>query len=258
MITPLRDLGTGVRFLARGIRLVATNRALLLRGALPVLVTSTLLFAALIGLTLTADDLVTWATPFANDWAPLWRTALRIASGVSIVVAAIAVSLLLFSALTLIIGGPFYENIAEHVEDKELGGVPTAQEIGWSRSAWIGLRDAILLVIRGLIWAIVLFALGFIPVLGQTVVPVLAICVGAWLLAIELTAIPFVRRGVSLRDRRRTLRSKRAMTLGFALPVYLLCLIPLAALVIFPAAMAGGTLLAHKTMTDPTHPSPHH
>ncbi|PPK66311.1 EI24 domain-containing protein [Actinokineospora auranticolor] len=248
MITPLRDFGAGVGLLARGFRLVLSDRRLLVRGALPALVTSVLLFAALIGLAFSVGDLVAWATPFADDWAALWRTLLRVSVGISVVVGAIALSQVLFCALTLIVGGPFYESIAEEVEDRELGGVPSAQEIGWGRAAWIGLRDAVLLVVRGLLWAVVLFAAGFIPVVGQTVVPVLAVCVGAWMLAIELTAIPFVRRGVSLRARRRALKTRRALTLGLAVPVYLLCLVPLAALFVFPAAMAGGTLLAHQVI----------
>ncbi|WP_285613099.1 EI24 domain-containing protein [Actinokineospora globicatena] len=246
VITALRDLGTGSRLLGRGFALVLGNRRLLVRGALPALLTSVLLFAGLTGLALTAGDLVAWATPFADDWSQTWRVLLRVGTGIALVIGAVALSMVLFAALTLIIGSPFYESIAEEVEDRELGGVPSAQEIGWGRAAWIGLRDGVLLVVRALLWAIVLFALGFIPVLGQTVVPVLAVCVGAWLLTIEMTAIPFVRRGVSLRDRRRALRSNRAMTLGFGIPVYLLCLIPFAALVVFPAAMAGGTLLAHR------------
>ncbi|RLK53857.1 EI24 domain-containing protein [Actinokineospora cianjurensis] len=246
VITVLRDLGTGVGLLGRGLALVLGNRRLLVRGALPALLTSVLLFAGLTALALFADDLVTWATPFADDWSQTWRTVLRIGAGISLVVGAVALSLLLFAALTLIVGAPFYESIAEEVEDRELGGVPSAQQIGWGRSAWIGLRDGVLLVLRALVWAVVLFALGFIPVLGQTVVPVLAVCVGAWLLTIEMTAIPFVRRGASLRDRRRALRGRRALTLGFGIPVYLLCLIPFAALLVFPAAMAGGTLLAHR------------
>jgi CysZ protein len=91
-----------------------------------------------------------------------------------------------------------------------------------------------------------LFAAGFLPVVGQTVVPVVAVCVNAWLLSIELTGIPFTRRGKPLRERRAVLRGHRALTLGFAVPTYLLCLIPLAALVVMPAAMAGGTVLAHR------------
>ncbi|MGQ0838957.1 EI24 domain-containing protein [Actinokineospora sp.] len=250
MITPLKEFGTGVGLLLHGLRLVLGNRSLLLRGALPVLVTSVLLFAGLAALAVNTGDLVAWATPFAEDWSTVWRTALRVAVGVTIVVGTVAVSLLLFTALTLVIGGPFYESIAEYVEDTVLGGVPGAQRVGWARAAWIGLRDTLALLGLLILSGIALFALGFIPVLGQTVVPVLAVCVGAWLLAVEVTAIPFIRRGQGLAVRRRTLRRSRSMTLGFGVPVYLLCLVPLAALVVFPAAMAGGTLLAHR-LTEP-------
>jgi CysZ protein len=250
VIKSVRDFGTGIGLLGRGLRLVLGNRGLLVRGALPVLVTSVVLFAALLGLALGIGDLITWATPFADGWSEVWRGLFRTALGVGIVIGAVALVMVLFSALTLIIGGPFYESIAEEVEDRELGGVPEAQQIGWARSAWIGLRDGVRLAGLAILFAVVLFAAGFIPVLGQTVVPVVAVFAGAWLLAVELTAIPFVRRGRSLKQRRRSLGRRRSMALGFAVPVYLLCLVPLLALLVFPAAMAGGTLLAAKITAD--------
>ncbi|WP_436497505.1 EI24 domain-containing protein [Actinokineospora sp. HUAS TT18] len=247
----IKDFAAGVGLLGQGLRIVTTDRSMLKRGAIPVLLASVILFGGLAMLATNLDAIVTWATPFADDWATVWRRGVRIAAGLVTAVAAVAVSLLVFSGLTLAVGGPFYESIAEDVEDKVLGGVPSAERIGWSRAAWIGLRDTVLLVLRALVWAIALLVLGFIPVLGQTVVPVLAVAIGAWLLAVELTAIPFVRRGHDLRTRRSTLRKSRAMTLGFAVPVYLVCLIPLAAVVIFPAAMAAGTILAHRLLGRP-------
>ncbi|HVK22042.1 MAG TPA: EI24 domain-containing protein [Actinokineospora sp.] len=247
----IKDFAVGVGLLGHGLRIVTTDRSMLKRGAIPVLLASVILFGGLAALATNLDDIVAWATPFADDWSDVWRKGARIAAGLVTAVAAVAVSLLVFSGLALAVGGPFYESIAEDVEDKVLGGVPEAERIGWGRAAWIGLRDTVLLILRALVWAIVLLALGFIPVFGQTVVPVLAIAIGAWLLAVELTAIPFVRRGHGLRARRATLRKSRAMTLGFAVPVYLVCLIPLAAVVVFPAAMAAGTLLAHRLLGRP-------
>ncbi|WP_229787849.1 EI24 domain-containing protein [Actinokineospora fastidiosa] len=251
MINAVREFGVGVGLLARGFRLVLSSGSMLLKGAVPALLSSLVLFGGLVALAVNLGDLVSWMTPFADGWSQTWQTILRIGVGISVAVLAVAVSVLVFGALTLIIGGPFYESIAEQVEDTELGGVPSAQQVGWGRSAWIGVRDAVLLIARIVLWGIVLFALGFVPVVGQVVVPVLAVLVGAWLLAVELTAIPFVRRGQGLKERRRALKGRRAMTLGFGTPVYLLCLIPLAALVVFPAAMAGGTLLAHRALTEP-------
>ncbi|MEU4803101.1 EI24 domain-containing protein [Actinosynnema sp. NPDC023587] len=246
----LRDFSTGVGLLAKGFGLVFRSPKLLLIGAIPALITSVLLIGSLVALGLWINDIAAWATPFADGWSDGVRTATRVAAGVSIIGAYVAIGLLLFTALTLIIGGPFYEHIAETVEDEELGGVPEAQRVSWARSAGVGIRDAVLLIGLAVLCAIPLFLAGFIPVVGQTVVPVIAVCVNATLLGIELTGIPFTRRGLKLGVRRRVLRERRAVTLGFAVPTYLLCLVPLAALVVFPAAMAGGTVLAHRLLNN--------
>ncbi|WP_121012473.1 EI24 domain-containing protein [Saccharothrix australiensis] len=246
----LRDFSTGVGLLAKGFGLVFRSPKLLLIGAIPALITSALLIGSLVALGVWIDDIAAWVTPFADGWNEALRTATRFAAGVSIIGAYVAVGLLLFSALTLVIGGPFYEHIAETVEDEQLGGVPEAQRVSWGRSAAVGIRDAVVLVGLAVLCAIPLFLAGFIPVVGQTVVPVVAVCVNATLLGIELTGIPFTRRGLKLDVRRRVLRKRRALTLGFAVPTYLLTLIPLAALVVFPAAMAGGTVLAHRLLHD--------
>lgn len=250
MIRVLRDFSTGVKLLGQGFALVFRSPKLLLIGAIPALLTTVLLVGGLVGLALWVDEIAAWVTPFADDWNEPPRAAIRFAAGFSVIGAFVAIGLLLFTAITLIIGGPFYEHIAETVEDTHLGGVPEAEQVTWLKSAAVGVRDAVLLVGIAILCAIPLFAAGFIPVVGQTVVPVVAVLVNATLLAIELTGIPFTRRGLKLGVRRRTLRKRRAVTLGFAVPVYLLCLIPLAALVVLPAAMAGGTVLAHRLLHD--------
>ncbi|MFC6089129.1 EI24 domain-containing protein [Saccharothrix lopnurensis] len=246
----LRDFSTGVGLLGQGFGLVFRSPKLLLIGAIPALLTTVLLIGGLVGLAVWVDDIAAWLTPFADDWNETVRAVTRFAAGFGVIGAFVAVGLLLFTAITLIIGGPFYEHIAETVEDRHLGGVPEAEQVTWLRSAAMGARDGLLLVGLAVLCAVPLFIAGFIPVLGQTVVPVLAVCVNATLLSIELTAIPFTRRGLDLKVRRQVLRRRRAVTLGFAVPAYLLCLVPLAALVVLPAAMAGGTVLAHRLLHD--------
>jgi CysZ protein len=248
VIKVLRDFATGVGLLAKGFGLVFRSPRLLLIGAIPAVLTSALLIGSFVLLAFNIDNLAAWVTPFADGWSESIRTVMRFAAGISMIGAYIAISLLAFTALTIVIGGPFYEHIAEQVED-ELGGVPEAEQVSFWRSAVNGIRDAVLLISLAILFAIPLFLAGFIPVVGQTVVPVIAVCVNAWLLGIELTGIPFTRRGKRLGERRAVLRRNRAMTLGFAVPTYLLCLIPLAAIVVMPAAMAGGTVLAHRLLT---------
>ncbi|MBP2338111.1 CysZ protein [Saccharothrix coeruleofusca] len=246
----IRDFTAGIALFARGFGLVFGRPRLLLIGAVPAVVTTALLIGSVVALGYWVDDLAVWVTPFAELWDPPLRSAVRFLAAVSILGAYLAVGLLLFTAITLVVGGPFYEHIAETIEDTELGGVPEAERVSWWRSASVGARDAVLLVGLALLCAFPLFLAGFIPLIGQTVVPVLAVCVNASLLAVELTGIPFTRRGLPLDVRRRVLRRRRALTLGFAVPAYLLCLIPLAALVVMPAAMAGGTVLAHRLLTE--------
>ena len=51
--------------------------------------------------------------------------------------------------------------------------------------------DSIRLIVLGIVVAVPLFVLGFVPVIGQTVVPVVDVVVGGWLLAVELTGVPY-------------------------------------------------------------------
>jgi CysZ protein len=93
-----------------------------------------------------------------------------------------------------------------------------------------------------------LFFLGFVPVLGQTLVPVLIALVTAWFMALELIAVPFYRRGMDLKQRRLVLKKRRGLALGPGLPASLLCLIPLAAIIVMPVAFVGGVLVARESL----------
>ncbi|HUQ60811.1 EI24 domain-containing protein [Lentzea sp.] len=243
----IKDFGAGFGLLLRGFRLVFSSPKRVLVGALPAVITVVLMIAGWTLLFTGIDTITGWLTGFADSWSETARNIVEIAVGISVVAVVLGLSVLLFTAITLMIGGPFYEYIAEEVED-ELGGVPGTEQVGFWRGFVVGLRGTILLVGTSILFAVPLFLCGFIPVVGQTVVPVLGVCINAYLLGIELTGIPFTRRGRSFKQRRRILATRRAMVLGFAVPTYLLCLIPLAALVVIPAAMAGGTVLSHRLL----------
>jgi CysZ protein len=75
--------------------------------------------------------------------------------------------------------------------------------------------------------------------------------VAGWILAVELTGVPFQRRGQRLRDRRAALRGHRPMALGFGAAVFVCFLIPLGAVLLMPAAVAGGTLLSRRALGLP-------
>jgi CysZ protein len=242
----VRDFVTGVRLFGRGLGILLRSPRLLVIGALPALLTTLLLLGAVVALGYWIDDLSALVTPFADGWAAGWREAVRFAVGVALFAGALVVGVLGFSALTLAVGAPFYEHIAEKVADS-LGADATA-EPSWGRLFWWGLRDGVVLVARSLLFAIPLLLLGFVPVLGQTVVPVLLALVTAWFLALELVAVPFYRRGMDLRQRQDLLRRRRALAIGLGLPASLLCAIPFAAIIVMPVAFVGGVLVAHEVL----------
>jgi CysZ protein len=245
----MRDFLTGVRMFGQGFAVLLRSPRLLLVGALPAVLTALLLLGGLIFLAYRIDDLSTLVTPFADDWAEGLRTAVRVAAGVALFAAALVVGTLSFTALTLAVGGPFYEHIAEKVED-DLGDGAGAVDLSWSRLLWLGLRDGVLLVLRSLLFTLPLVVAGFVPVVGQTVVPVLLALVTGWFLALELVAVPFYRRGMDLRQRRAVLSRRRALALGLGVPASLLCAIPLAAILVLPVAYVGGVLVAREALRD--------
>ena len=252
----VRDFVAGAKLFAEGFRIMARNKRLWLLGAVPALITTVLFVTLIVLFSYWVGDLVEWATPFADDWSAGARDTVRTLGTIAVLILLVVVGVITFTAITLLIGGPFYEYIAEKIED-QLGNRPPGYHLGWFRMFLRGLRDSILLVSLSLLFTLPLFCLSFVPLIGQTVIPALAACVGGWILALELVGVPFHRRGRRLGDRHRALRTRRALTLGFGVPAYLVCAIPLVAVVVMPAAVAGGTLLAREVLASaPAPPGP--
>jgi CysZ protein len=257
----------GVRLLGRGFGAYARSPKMLLLGLIPAVISLVLVVAALVLLVVYIDSVGNALTWFAADWPEGGRQVVRVAAEVAIVVVAVFVAVFTYTALTLIIGDPFYEVISKQVEDRVTaaaaagaaaagGGAAAVRrvevEIPWYRSLRWNLVDSLRLLVLSVSVSVPLFLLGFVPVVGQTVVPVLDAIVGGWLLAVELTGIPFNRRGLRLRDRRRALRAHRALALGFGIPVFLMMLVPFLGVLVVPAAVAGGTLLTHRVLGPPS------
>jgi CysZ protein len=246
----MRDFVCGVRYFGQGFVLLARRPRLLLIGMLPAVLTTAILLAAMIALIANVGHLAALVTPFANDWTGGGRLAARLAAGSALVGAAVLLGLVGFTAVTLLVGGPFYEHIAERIED-ELGVTEGHVDLPWWKLLLTGARDGIMLLLRSLIFTIPLFLAGFLPVVGQSVVPVLVALVTAWFMALEVVAVPFYRRGMGLRDRTAMLRPRRGLAVGLGLPAALLCMIPLLAIVVMPVAFAGGVLVALDTLGLP-------
>ncbi|WP_020477457.1 EI24 domain-containing protein [Streptomyces sp. SS] len=238
----MRDLGVGFKYLVQGQKWVGRHGRWFGFGLLPGLVTLVLYIGALIGLGYGADDLAAWATPFADDWTSPWLGILRGTLTGLVFVFGLFLAVITFTAVTLLVGQPFYESLSEAVDRSEGGEVPESGLPLW-RELWISARDSLRVVLRVAFYGVLLFACGFVPVVGQTVVPALGFCVSGFFLAEELTAVALQRRGVELKERLTLLRGRRLAVLGFGVPLTLAFLVPFVAVFLMPGAVAGATLM---------------
>ena len=239
----MHDLAAGARYLGRGQRWVLQHGRWFGFGLLPALVTLVLYVAALTVLGFWANDLAEWATPFADGWGSPWQGLLRTVFAVLLWLAVAALAVVSFAAVSLLIGEPFYEKLSEQVEIDE-GGLPEgALDLPLWRELWISLCDSLYVLGRTLLWTVPLFFLGFVPFVGQSVVPAVGICVTGFFLSLELASVAMQRRGIDVRQRLRMLRQRKALALGFGAPLALLFLVPFVAVLLMPGAVAGAALL---------------
>jgi CysZ protein len=248
-----RPIGAGKQFLAgvgllgRGLAMYGRSPALLLLGIIPAVISSFLILAVLGTVIYFIGDLASATTWFADGWSGWQRDTVRVIAGISIVGVGGLLAVVTFTSITLAIGEPFYEKISERVED-QLGADSGTVDLPFWSELVRGIGESIRLVAMSAAFGIPLFLAGFIPGIGQTVVPVIGALVGGWFLAVELVGVPFARRGLKLRDRRAMLKGHRPLAVGFGAAVFACFLIPLGAVLVMPAAVAGGTLLARRIL----------
>ncbi|MFJ3765001.1 EI24 domain-containing protein [Streptomyces sp. NPDC090082] len=247
----MRDLGVGFKYLLQGQKWVGRHGRWFGFGLLPGLVTLVLYAAALVGLGYGADDLAAWATPFADDWTSPWLGILRGTLTALVLAFGLFLAVITFTAVTLLVGQPFYESLSEEVDRSQGGEVPESGLPLW-RELWISARDSLRVLLRVALYGVLLFACGFLPVVGQTVVPAIGFCVSGFFLTEELTAVALQRRGVELKERLGLLRGRRVAVLGFGVPLTLAFLVPFVAVFLMPGAVAGATLMARDLRGEGT------
>jgi CysZ protein len=249
----VRDAGSGLNHLLQGQRWVLRHGRQFGFGLVPGLITLVLYAAALFALAMWGTDVVAWATPFADHWASPWGGLFRGFLTAVLFALGLLLAVLTFTAVTLLIGQPFYDSLSQKV-DRDVSPDGTAPESGlplW-REMWISARDSLRVLVRAGLWSLALFALGFVPFVGQTAIPMIAVFVTGFFLTEELTSIALQRRGVEVRERLALLRSRKLLVWGFGTPLGLAFLVPFVAIFLMPGAVAGATLMARHLLDEET------
>lgn len=236
---------SGVGFFWKGFAYWGRRPSLMALGAVPALIVGAVIVAALVTLGFFLDELAVLVTPFADTWEQMYRDALRLAVGAAILVAAVLLVVVTFTAATLAVGDPIYERIWLRVE-RDLGRFEAPAEL----SFWAGVRRAtasgLRLVGFTAIAGVVVFAIGLIPIVGAILGPACGWMVGGWAVARELLSRPVDARAIDRRAESAMRAANRPVILGFGLMVYVVFLIPFAAVAAMPAAVVGSTMLFRK------------
>ena len=254
-----REVGAGIRTVLGGFRVWGADPRAMLLGLIPGAVSLLVLSASVATVVASADGLGdSIGHRIGGDgWL---GDALAIAVAIAVVAAGALVAVAVFTALTLAIGQPFFEAISRRVDGRHdaaaASGAATVSYVEpdehWSRTVVRGLGEGLLTIAISLGVSLALFLVGLVPIAGSPVAFTAGVLIGGRLLAIELTAYPFSRRGiVTRRERIAALRPYRVRTVAFGAASFLLFLIPLGAVLTMPVAIAGATLLVRDVAAGP-------
>jgi CysZ protein len=217
-------------------------------GLVPGLITWAIFLFLFAGMWLWLDDFARWV---GRELSSDDNVSSLIAAAV--VFAGIAGALLLlvyaFVSIASVVGQPFFESLSHRVDDR-CGDVPDGPGWPWWRNAIRGIGEGLRLFLVQAPISMSLFFIGLIPVVGTITAWSLGALIGGWFVALEMTSIPFERRGLVLRDRRKALGARRARTVGFGTMAFLMAIVPPLAAATMPAGVAAGTILARRSLGE--------
>lgn len=168
--------------------------------------------------------------PEPGKLAPAVALALTLTLWVSV----LASGMLLGLALALLLGSPILDRLSRSVETVVRGSVSAVQK-GAVWEITQTLRGSLRLL--AITPAVVLVSL--IPLVG----PVVGLVWSGYVLALQQTDGPLMRRGFTARARKAWRRLHRAESLGFGITGLALVIVPVANCLLAPVLTVGGTLL---------------
>ncbi|QSX35885.1 sulfate transporter CysZ [Shewanella sedimentimangrovi] len=91
--------------------------------------------------------------------------------------------------------------------------------------------------------ALLFLLLFWIPILGQTVAPILWFLFSAWMMAIQYCDYPFDNHKVPFKDMRFALGNTKGSAMSFGATVTLFSMIPIVNFIVMPVAICGATAM---------------
>ncbi len=246
----IRDVAWGIRLYGRGLSLWRSRPGLAALGLVPGLVTAWAFTIAFIALFMSLDA-VSDALADALVGASRWHDLVQVAAAFAVVGGALVIAVVTFVSVTSLVGQGVFERISRRV-DEMLGPVPQVEDSPWWRSLGRSVGEGASMIALSVPLAIAVGVIGIVPVVGAIAAWILGATVGGWLLALEFTAGPFERRGITFSERKRLLRQRRAVAIGFGATAFIASSFAPLAVVTMPLSVAGGSHLARFVLDGAT------
>lgn len=234
-----KEIKSGLGYFTMGWYLITQSG--LRRFVIMPIILNIILMIGLFGLFITqAQNMIDWVMGFLPDWLS-WMSAILFIVSLALILMLFYFS---FTMLSGFIAAPFNGLLAEKVE-KMLTG-----EVLIETGTWDFIKDIPRMLARewqklcySLPRYLILFLLGFMPVVGQSIVPIVAFIFGAWMTAIQYCDYPFDNHKIPFKTMRFKLAQNRAQSLLFGTLVTLCTFVPIVNLVIMPVAVCGATAM---------------
>lgn len=224
----------------RGLGFILGRPPLVRRAVAPIAVTALLYAALLVLLLLFSGDLMDriWEKPEGGWLVPLYYVVY-----VFLLAASVGVSLVAFTFVAKIVGGPFLTKLSRAVLEELQGAPPKAPGGCYADLVYPVLLEIQNLVFFLLVQGALLAAQLFVPGSSLVIAP-LQFLVAAFFLALGFLDYP-LETGEKLPGFRGRIRYGRAhlpRTLGFGTALVLMLPIPFVGFAVLPAAVAGASL----------------
>lgn len=243
-MNPVSELYIGPGYLARGFGLLTAPG--LRRYVIVPIVVNIVLIVALVSVL--GWQINAWLDTWLAD-LPGWLAWLEdVLWWLAMIICTLALCYL-FTLLANLIASPFNGMLSARVEKLHTGCEPNSG-MSIAGEMWDGLTGELrrlrYYASRAVILGLISLVLLFIPIANLAIAPMWFVF-GAFMLAFEYLDQPMANHGMVFDDKMRCLYARSWRHLGFGSVVTVATAIPLANLVVMPAAVIGATLLYIET-----------
>ncbi|MGQ0286995.1 sulfate transporter CysZ [Pasteurellaceae bacterium 22721_9_1] len=238
-----QQIKSGVHYFLMGYNLIK-QKGLRRFVIMPILL-NILLMIGLFWLFITQiSGMIDWVMGFLPSWLE-WLSSIMFIMSLGMILVFFYFS---FTMLSGFIAAPFNGLLAEKVEKMLTGeNLADVTMADFVRDIPRMLKREWQKLLYSLPIYIALFLFGFMPILGQTIVPILGFVFAAWMMAIQYCDYPFDNHKIAFPTMHAKLKENRIQSLTFGGLVSLCTLVPIINLVVIPIAVCGATAMWVET-----------